>query len=207
VLTSRHGTVGRESRERVYTVRRRLTRVSEQQAAIRVLSDDVVDQIAAGEVVERPASVVKELVENALDAGAQRIRIDLRDGGIAWLQVGDDGVGMRPADARLALTRHATSKLSEADDLERIASYGFRGEALPAIASVSNFRMVTRPAEADEGTEIRVASGRVLGQQQVGAAVGTRIEVADLFESVPARRKFLKKPSTEWPHVIDGEAR
>ena len=181
--------------------------MSEKQAVIRVLSDDVVDQIAAGEVVERPASVVKELVENALDARARRIRVDVRDGGIAWLQVGDDGVGMQPADARLALRRHATSKLGQASDLERIASYGFRGEALPAIASVSNFRMVTRPAGTAEATEIRIAGGRLLGEQHVGAAVGTRIEVADLFESVPARRKFLKKPSTEWAHVIDGVGR
>jgi len=175
--------------------------------SIRVLSDEVVDQIAAGEVVERPASVVKELVENSLDAGASRVRVDVRDGGIAWLQVTDDGHGMDPVNARLALTRHATSKLGAALDLEQIQSYGFRGEALPAIASVSNFRLVTRSRDAEAGFEIRIAGGTWLGEQEVGASVGTRIEVADLFESVPARRKFLKRPSTEWSHVVDGVGR
>ena len=174
---------------------------------IRVLADDVIDQIAAGEVVERPSSVVKELVENALDAGASSIRVAVRDGGTTWIQVVDDGCGMAPDEARLALRRHATSKVGAAVDLETIGSFGFRGEALPAIASVSNFRMVTRPSANDEGFEIRLKSGQVLGEQAVGAPPGTRIEVADLFESVPARRKFLKRSSTEWSHVVDGVGR
>ncbi len=174
---------------------------------IRVLADDVIDQIAAGEVVERPSSVVKELVENALDAGASSIRVAVRDGGTTWIQVVDDGCGMAPDEARLALRRHATSKIDAAVDLETIGSFGFRGEALPAIASVSNFRMVTRPSANDEGFELRLKSGQVLGEQAVGAPPGTRIEVADLFESVPARRKFLKRPSTEWSHVVDGVGR
>lgn len=174
---------------------------------IRVLADEVIDQIAAGEVVERPSSVVKELVENALDAGAASIRVGVREGGTAWIQVVDDGCGMEPEEARLALRRHATSKIGAAADLETIGSFGFRGEALPAIASVSNFRMVTRRSANDEGFELRVKSGQVLGEQAVGTPPGTRIEVADLFESVPARRKFLKRASTEWSHIVDGVGR
>ena len=168
---------------------------------IRLLADSLVDQIAAGEVVERPASVVKELVENSLDAGARRIQVEVREGGAAWIAVTDDGSGMTPADARMALERHATSKLSSADDLQRIASYGFRGEALPAIASVSRFRLLTRPEELAEGWEIRINGGALVREKALGAPVGTRIEVADLFATVPARRKFLKRAATEWGHV------
>ena len=174
---------------------------------IRRLPDDLIDQIAAGEVVERPASVAKELVENAVDAGARRIRIEVRDGGRALVAVTDDGCGMGRADARLAVERHATSKLGSASDLGRIASFGFRGEALPAIASVSRFRMRTRSAAEDEGTEITIAHGRDLVVRAAGGPAGTRIEVADLFESLPARRKFLKAASTEWTHVADWLAR
>ena len=173
---------------------------------IRVLADSVIDQIAAGEVVERPASVVKELVENALDADATRIRVEVRDGGIALVAVTDDGFGMSPSDARLCLQRHATSKLSAADDLLRIGTFGFRGEALPAIASVSRMRLRTRlRGVADRGTayEIRLDGGSIVSEGEVSAPEGTRIEVADLFENVPARRKFLKKPQTEWGHVAD----
>jgi DNA mismatch repair protein MutL len=163
----------------------------------------LVDQIAAGEVVERPASVVKELVENAVDAEASRIRIEVREGGTASIAVGDDGHGMSPRDARLALQRHATSKIACAADLQQIRSFGFRGEALAAIASVSRLRLLTRAREADAAFEIRSEAGRIVGESVAGGAVGTRIEVADLFANVPARRKFLKRPATEWGHISD----
>ena len=170
---------------------------------IRVLSDELIDQIAAGEVVERPASVVKELVENALDAEARRLHVEVREGGNAFVAVSDDGVGMSPADALLALQRHATSKLRSAEGLQRIASFGFRGEALPAIASVSRLRLRTRARGSAEGFEVRVERGRILEQRAAGGPEGTRVEVADLFAGVPARRKYLKKPATEWGHVWD----
>jgi len=174
---------------------------------IRLLSDALVDQIAAGEVVERPASVVKELVENSLDAGAEKIRVEVRDGGAALISVTDDGIGMSPTELPMALQRHATSKLSKAADLMRISSFGFRGEALPAIASVSRFRILSRVRGANVGYEIRSEAGKVLREGEAGGPVGTRIEVADLFESVPARRKFLKRPGTEWGHITDWLAR
>jgi len=174
---------------------------------IRLLPDTLVDQIAAGEVVERPASVVKELVENALDAGARRLRVELRDGGTRQIVVADDGSGMSPDEARLALKRHATSKLASAQDLQRIASFGFRGEALPAIASVSRLRLLTRARGAATGFELRVEAGQIVAEREAGAPEGTRIEVADLFAAVPARRKFLKSPVTEWGHVADWLAR
>ena len=172
-------------------------------ARIRRLPGALVDQIAAGEVVERPASVVKELVENAVDAGAGRLRVEVRGGGAALVAVTDDGQGMSAADARLALERHATSKLTEIADLSGIASFGFRGEALPAIASVSRMRLRSRPHDAEQGVELRVDQGRLVEEREIGAPAGTRIEVADLFAGVPARRKFLKKPTTEWGHVSD----
>ena len=171
--------------------------------AVQRLPDALVDQIAAGEVVERPASVVKELVENAVDAGAGRIRIEIREGGARLVAVTDDGHGMTPDDARLALERHATSKLRNLADLQGIRSFGFRGEALPAIASVSRFRLRTRPRGASEGFELRVERGVLQEARAAGGPEGTRIEVADLFEGVPARRKFLKRAATEWGHVSD----
>ncbi len=170
---------------------------------IRVLSDALVDQIAAGEVVERPASVVKELVENSLDAGAARIRVEARAGGAALIAVTDDGSGMSAAELPMALQRHATSKLASAADLQRISSFGFRGEALPAIASVSRFRILSRVRGADHGFEIQSLAGKILRECVASAPVGTRIEVAELFGSVPARRKFLKRPGTEWGHIAD----
>ncbi len=173
------------------------------ESRVRRLPDALIDQIAAGEVVERPASVVKELVENALDAGARRIRVDIRDGGKALIAVTDDGCGMSARDARVALERHATSKLSQLRDLEAVASFGFRGEALPAIASVSRMRLTTRPADCDEGTRIEIDSGDRVGESAAGGPPGTRIEVADLFARIPARRKFLKSHGTEWGHIID----
>src|SRR5262245_30078690 len=174
---------------------------------VHTLPEDLIDQIAAGEVIERPASVVKELVENALDAGAGHLRIEVRGGGRDWIAVGDDGCGMEPRDARLALQRHATSKIASAADLARIATYGFRGEALPAIDSVSRLRLRTRPQAAATGSEIRVEAGRVLEEREAAGPPGTRVEVADLFASVPARRKFLKRDATEWGHVADWLAR
>ncbi len=174
---------------------------------VRPLPDALIDQIAAGEVVERPASVVKELVENALDAGAAKLRVEVRAGGRDWIAVTDDGCGMTPQDARLALQRHATSKIVTSDDLARILTYGFRGEALPAIASVSKLRLRTRPRGAPEAFELRVEEGRITDEKAVGAPEGTRVEVAHLFASVPARRKFLKTVNTEWGHIADWLAR
>ena len=174
---------------------------------IHLLPGGLIDQIAAGEVVERPASVVKELVENALDAGASRIRVEVRDGGRDFIAVSDDGCGMSPQDAQLALQRHATSKIAAIEDLQSIRSYGFRGEALPAIASVSQLRLRTRARGAPEGFELRVEAGSLRHSGTVGAPEGTRIEVADLFAAVPARRKFLKTAATEWGHIAEGLVR
>jgi DNA mismatch repair protein MutL len=174
---------------------------------VRELSDALVDQIAAGEVVERPASVVKELVENALDAGARRVRVEVRGGGRDWIAVTDDGCGMSPADSRMALQRHATSKIASLDDLQEIQTYGFRGEALPAIASVSRLRLRSRLRDSPEAFELRVEAGEVRDERATGAPEGTRVEVADLFAAVPARRKFLKSVTTEWGHVADWLAR
>ena len=171
--------------------------------SVRKLPDALIDQIAAGEVVERPASVVKELVENALDADARRVRVEVRAGGRDWIAVSDDGLGMSPEDARLALERHATSKLSRSEDLQRIATFGFRGEALPAIASVSHMRLRTRARGAAEGFELEIEAGKRIGERATGTPEGTRFEVADLFANVPARRKFLKSASTEWGHIGD----
>lgn len=171
---------------------------------VRILTDRVANQIAAGEVIERPAAVVKELVENAVDAGATRIEVEFRHGGRSLMRVEDNGCGMAREDALLALERHATSKIAEADDLNRLASFGFRGEALPSIASVSRFTLQTREAAADEGTEIVVNGGRFVHVRDCGRPVGTRIEVAQLFNSVPARRKFLKTDQTEAAHIVSG---
>jgi DNA mismatch repair protein MutL len=170
---------------------------------VKCLPDALIDLIAAGEVVERPASAVKELVENALDAGASRVRVEVRGGGRDWIAVTDDGWGMSPEDARLALQRHATSKIASGDDLQRIHTYGFRGEALPAIASVSHLRVRSRPRGASAAFELRVESGRIVEARATGGPEGTRVEVADLFAALPARRKFLKAVSTEWGHVAD----
>ncbi len=165
------------------------------------LADDLANQIAAGEVVERPASVVKELVENALDAGARRIRVHVEFGGKKQVQVEDDGEGMEPEDARLSLERHATSKIRRAADLAAIATLGFRGEALPSIASVSHFVLRTRARGHQTGTEIRVNGGTVASAVEVGAPEGTRVEVNDLFYNLPARRKFLKSDGAESAQV------
>ncbi len=165
------------------------------------LSPELANQIAAGEVVERPASVVKELVENAIDAGARRLVIHVELGGKKQVRVEDDGDGMDPDDARLAIERHATSKIRRADDLAAISTLGFRGEALPSIASVSHFLLRTRGAGQDSGTEIRVNGGAVASIVEVGAAQGTVVQVDDLFYNLPARRKFLKSDSAESAQV------
>ena len=171
-------------------------------AAIRILDPTVANQIAAGEVVERPAAVIKELLENSLDAGATRVTIDFSRGGKALMVVEDDGKGMAPDEALLSLERHATSKIRLAADLDRIATFGFRGEALPSIASVARFTLQTRPAAAANGVEILVNGGKVIHRRDHGMAPGTRIEVANLFHPVPARLKFLKSDETEAAHII-----
>src|SRR5438045_435049 len=165
------------------------------------LPPDLANQIAAGEVVERPASVVKELVENAIDAGARRVRMHVEPGGKKQVRVEDDGIGMEPDDARLAIERHATSKIQRADDLAAILTLGFRGEALPSIASVSHFVLRTRARGQQSGTEIRVNGGAVSSVTEVAAAEGTLVEVNDLFYNLPARRKFLKADGAESAQV------
>ena len=159
------------------------------------------NQIAAGEVVERPASVVKELVENALDAGAGRIRVMIELGGKKIIRVEDDGDGMEPEDARLAVERHATSKIARPEDLGAIRTLGFRGEALPSIASVSHFTLTTRARGAQSGTELRIDGGTIVSCRDAGAPEGTCVEVADLFYNLPARRKFLKSDTAESAQV------
>ncbi len=170
-------------------------------ARIRKLPAQVVDRIAAGEVVERPASVVKELVENSLDAGAQRIDLDVREGGRDLISIRDDGIGMGAQDLALAFVSHATSKLAEVGDLEHIASFGFRGEALASIGAVADCRIVSRERGAAAGHEIESRGGTVGEVTAAGAPQGTRIEVRNLFRYVPARRKFLRTAGTEMSHV------
>src|SRR5216117_1758097 len=164
---------------------------------IRLLPDTVASQVAAGEVVERPASVVKELIENGIDAGARKIEIAIRRGGMSLVRVIDDGCGMDRDDALLSLERHATSKIRSAADLEAVATLGFRGEALPSIASVSRFRLTTREPHAIAGTEIVVNGGKLDVVRDGGEAPGTQVEVRSLFYNLPARRKFLRSESTE----------
>lgn len=169
---------------------------------IRILSDQVANQIAAGEVVERPVAVLKELLENSIDAGAQKIEIEFRNGGKSYIRVEDDGMGMKPDQSLLALERHATSKIRKASDLNKVGTFGFRGEALPSIASVSRFLLRTRSASSKEGTEIFVNGGKMIHCKECGMPAGTRVEVSHLFNSVPGRRKFLKTEVTEATHLI-----
>src|SRR5574337_1473626 len=161
-------------------------------ARIHVLPEHVANKIAAGEVVERPASVVKELLENALDAGARRIRVQVEAGGKKLIQVTDDGCGMVRDDAMLAFERHATSKIRTAEDLLTVSTLGFRGEALPSIASVSRLRLETHAPEDAAGTIVEINGGKIQTVEEAGLPVGTSITVRDLFYNVPARRKFLK---------------
>src|ERR1700730_15485980 len=168
---------------------------------IHVLSENVANQIAAGEVVERPASVAKELLENSLDAGATRIRIQVEAGGKKLIQITDNGCGMMRDDALLAFERHATSKIKNAEDLLSVATLGFRGEALPAIASVSRLRLETRDAEVAAGTVIEINGGKMARGEEAGLPERTSITVRDLFFNIPARKKFLKAESTELSHI------
>src|SRR6476660_10442920 len=164
---------------------------------IRLLPEILASQVAAGEVIERPASVVKELVENSIDAQARKIEVSVRRGGISVVRVVDDGCGMDRDDALLSLERHATSKIRTSADLAAIATLGFRGEALPSIASVSRFRLTTREANAIAGTEILLNGGKIDVVRDGGEAPGTQIEVRSLFYNLPARRKFLRSENTE----------
>src|SRR5215467_465179 len=168
---------------------------------IRLLPDTVASQVAPGEVVERPASVVKELIENSLDAGARKIDIVIRRGGISLVRVIDDGCGMDRDDALLSLERHATSKIRSAADLQAVATLGFRGEALPSIASVARFRLTTREARAIAGTEIIVNGGKIEVVRDGGEGPGTQVEVRSLFFNLPARRKFLRSENTETRNI------
>jgi DNA mismatch repair protein MutL len=174
---------------------------------IRLLEDRVVDQIAAGEVVERPASVVKELVENALDARAHHIVVTLEDGGRERIRVEDDGHGMSESEALLAIERHATSKLRRVEDLDGVRTLGFRGEALPSIAAVSRFQLVTRADDEEAGTRIRLDAGRLVDVRPTGAPVGTSIDVRALFHALPARRAFLRSAPTESSHAAEAVRR
>ena len=171
--------------------------------SIRILPELISNKIAAGEVVERPASVVKELVENALDAGSKAIMIEIDKGGRSLIRVSDDGCGMKHDDALLALERYATSKIFTDDDLFSIRTLGFRGEALPSIAAVSKFTIITRDGESDVGTEVRVEGGRIKQVVETGAPPGTMVSVKQLFYNTPARRKFLKTVNTEMGHIGD----
>ena len=168
---------------------------------IRVLPDQVANKIAAGEVVERPASVVKELLENSLDAGATDLRVEVESGGRRLIRIADDGCGMLRDDALLAFERHATSKLRDVKDLLSIATLGFRGEALPSIASVSRLLLETRSAEETTGTRIEIAGGKMLRCDEAALGGGTAITVRDLFFNVPARKKFLRSEQTELAHI------
>ena len=174
---------------------------------IRVLTPDVAAKIAAGEVVERPASVVKELVENSIDAGASRIAIEIKGGGVDLIRVTDDGCGIPADEILLSFHRHATSKLTSPKDLESVTTMGFRGEALPSIASVSRVTMTSRPASEAVGTEVRLRWGEVEKNGPAGCAVGTSVSVESLFENVPARRKFLRSPGSERSRISDLAAR
>jgi DNA mismatch repair protein MutL len=180
-----------------FAIGNRKSKIEIEMSRIRLLPEILASQVAAGEVVERPASVVKELVENSIDAGARKIEVIIRRGGISLVRVVDDGCGMDRDDALLSLERHATSKIRTAADLAAIATLGFRGEALPSIASVSRFRLTTREPEAIAGTEIIVAGGRIETVRDGGDAPGTQVEVRSIFYNLPARRKFLRSENTE----------
>ena len=170
---------------------------------IQILPDELAAKIAAGEVIERPASVVKELMDNSIDAGAREIKVEIRGGGQRLIRVADDGGGIPAAEVETAFARHATSKLKSVDDLFNIQTLGFRGEALPSIASVARVTLITRARGDDSGTQMRVDGGKVIEKRAQGAPQGTIVTVEDLFRHVPARLKFLKTPGTEAGRIAD----
>ncbi|MFW6376149.1 MAG: DNA mismatch repair endonuclease MutL [Thermoplasmatota archaeon] len=170
---------------------------------IQILSQKTVNQIAAGEVIERPASVVKELVENSLDAGADEIKVEITDGGKEKIIVRDNGIGMSPEEVELAFKKHATSKINKIEDLNNLSTLGFRGEALPSIASVAKVTAITRTEDQLEGTKLTIHGGDIKDEEETGCAVGTTIIVKDLFYNTPARKKYMKKTNTELAHVSD----
>jgi DNA mismatch repair protein MutL len=168
---------------------------------IKRLPDYIANRIAAGEVVDRPASIVKELIENSIDAGAKKISIVIENAGIDFISISDDGEGMMPQDIRVSLERHSTSKIRDIEDLDMIMTMGFRGEALPSIASVSRMKIVSKPKEQETAWSLTVEDGRIIEEGETGAGNGTEVTVTRLFYHVPARRKFLKTTSTEWGHI------
>lgn len=175
------------------------------QSKIRVLNDHTINKIAAGEVIENPASVVKELVENSLDAGASTLTIEISQGGRQLIRVSDDGYGMSSDDALLCLERHATSKISAVEDIEELITMGFRGEALPSIASISKFSLLTcqkKESQAQQGTLVLVEGGRILSCSPAARSAGTTIEVKSLFYNVPVRRKFQKSPTYDTQAIL-----
>jgi DNA mismatch repair protein MutL len=173
------------------------------QDVIKLLPDSIANQIAAGEVIQRPASVVKELIENAIDAGSTSVKLIVKDAGKTLIQVIDDGKGMSETDARMSFERHATSKIATANDLFSIRTMGFRGEALASIAAIAHVEMITRQHHSDIGTRILIEGTTVLKQESVQASAGTSIAVKNLFFNVPARRKFLKSDPVEFRHIMD----
>ena len=181
--------------------------MSEEISKIQVLDDNTINKIAAGEVVERPSAIIREVVENAIDAGANDIRIDLELGGTKLIKIQDNGCGMNRAEAQLALQRHATSKIRSDSDLFNINTLGFRGEAIPSIASVSQFELLTRPHDTPAGTKVTVHGGKLVSVDTAGCPAGTTITARNLFFNVPARQKFLRAHNTEYSHCLEAVVR